>query len=89
MLVLEQSLGSRVVDLVILCRRGKAEQTAPTLRRQTSTTLEASALHAAGGGAAQIVINDLDLRPSPHGVLQSAALAIVPHLMGRGLLHIK
>jgi hypothetical protein len=62
MLVLEQSLGSRVVtyadDLVILCQRGKAEQTAATLPRQTSATLEASAPHAAGGGAAQIVTAD-------------------------------
>src|SRR5437016_2679873 len=37
--------------------------------------LEARALHATGGGAAKIVINDLDLRPAergqavPHGVL--------------------
>ena len=52
-------------------------------------------LHAAGGGAAKIVIDNLDLRPAkrrqavPHGVLQSAALTVVQHLMGRGLPHIK
>src|SRR5260370_38772578 len=56
---------------------------------------EAGALHAAGGGATKIVINALALRPAelnqatPHGVLQSAALAVVQHLMGRGLPHIK
>jgi hypothetical protein len=57
--------------------------------------LEAGTLHAAGGGAAKIVINDLDRRPAerrqtvPHGVLQNAALAVVQRLMSRGLPHIK
>ena len=57
--------------------------------------LEASALHAAGGGAPEILVDDLNLRPAEHrqaiahGVLQSAALTVVQNLMRRGLAHVE
>ena len=57
--------------------------------------LEASALHAAGGGATEILVDDLNLRPAEHrqaiahGVLQSAALTVVQNLMRRGLAHVE
>src|SRR3954453_19582978 len=57
--------------------------------------LEASALHAAGGGATEILVDDLNLRPAEHrqatahGVLQSAALTVVQNLMPRGLAHVE
>jgi len=58
-------------------------------------SLEASALDAARRRTAEIVINDLDLRPAKlhqpasHGVLQRTALAVVQNLMGRRLSHIE
>src|SRR6202011_2593623 len=58
-------------------------------------SLETGAHDAAGGGAAEIVIDDLDLGPAEsrqtlaHGVLQRPALAIMQDLMARGLTHVE
>jgi hypothetical protein len=53
--------------------------------------LEAGALHAAGRRTTEIFLDHFDLgeaqrrQPIPHGVLQRAALAVVQHLVARGL----
>jgi len=54
-----------------------------------------AALHAAGGRAAEVIVDHFDLGPSQchqpiaHGVLQRAALAVVQHLMSRGLAYVE
>ena len=56
---------------------------------------ETGALHAAGRRAAEIVVDHFDLgetqrrQPIPHGVLQRPALAVVQHLVRRGLAHVE
>jgi hypothetical protein len=56
--------------------------------------LEAGAGHAARGGAPEVVVHDLDLRPAErrepvaHGVLQRAAFRVVQDLVRGGLPHV-
>src|SRR4029077_7512554 len=65
----------------------------PTLAQEnlSSHAFEAGALDAACRGAAKIVIDHFDLRPTEcgqpiaHGILQRAALAVVQNLMSRRL----
>src|SRR3981189_69102 len=58
-------------------------------------SLETGALYAAGGRTTKIIIDHFTpgpperRQPVPHGVLQRTALAIVQHLMCRGLTHVK
>src|SRR4029453_872496 len=52
-------------------------------------------LHAAGSGATEILVDDLNLRPAEprqaiaHGIFQSAALTVVQNLMRGGLAHVE
>ena len=56
--------------------------------------LEARAGDAARGGAPEVLIHDLDVRPAErgepiaHGVLQGAAFGVVQHLVRGGLAHV-
>src|SRR3982750_2242476 len=71
--------------------------TAPTLPRQTPGHQgpEAPRGGPAGGRAAEILVDDLDLRPAQldepvaHRILQGLALAVVQDLVCRGLAHVE
>src|SRR3954447_7751623 len=70
--------------------------TAPTLPRQTSATMRSNpARGPAGGRAAEVLVDDLDLRPAElrepvaHGVLEPLALAVVLNLMSGGLTDVE
>src|SRR5206468_3860268 len=66
--------------------------TAATLQRELAAPMRAPAARGpAGGRAAEVLVDDLDLRPAElretvaHGVLEPLALAVVLDLMSGGL----